>query len=90
MCQAGHCRARVLERVMNMKHGMWFIGEAAVIEQRNKAICDELMAHLEACCNAANRLFKQGDTMAGRAWSDRAQNIRRVLVDYEVLPATAL
>lgn len=69
---------------------MFYIGECAAIEQRNKELCDELMVHLKRCCDIANRQFKAGETLAGRFWSDRAQNIRRVLVDYEVLPASSL
>jgi len=69
---------------------VFFVGESVEVERQNKILCDGLLAHLNVCCDIANKHFQAGQTLTGRYWSDRAQNIRRVLVDYEVLPPTSL
>jgi hypothetical protein len=71
-------------------NGMFFIGESAEIEIRNRMLCAELKHHLEMLCDVANKCFMAGDTLAGRNWSDRAQHIRQVLCDYDELPQTSL
>lgn len=49
-----------------------------------------LKAHLDSACKCANYAAKAGDNRGSRKWSDRAQNLRRVLVDYEALPRESL
>jgi hypothetical protein len=69
----------------------WNIGENAdKHEPRSKFMCDELLDYCERCCETSNAEAKAGNRAAFRYWEERAQNARLVLVDFGVLPPTAI
>lgn len=49
-----------------------------------------LAEELDLCCKNSNYAYAHGDAYNGRHYSDRAQEIRRVLVSHGVLLQSAI
>ncbi len=62
----------------------------SVILLDTETLVKQLMAHCESACRVANHAALNRNDADSRHWSDRAQNLRRVLVDYGALPTSSL
>lgn len=51
---------------------------------------ERLRANLEGMCRASNRCHASGKKAEALDWDNRAQNVRRVLVDMGALPKESL